>query len=211
VARGATSSKPFRPGTTGWTASDLDDPRSEGKWLRGSYEIVEGVLTRTPPAYFIGGKFLFNLMFLVRSHQERSGIAGSFSGDVDIIIDEERVAKADAVWMTPQEESRQAHAGRDAGRGDPDRTRILVPPSLVIESISPGHERHDRNVKRKWYAEFGVPNYWLLNAYERSLELLVLEHGGYRVDQSAAGDAEIRPAMFRGLVLPLRQVWGTGA
>ena len=130
---------------------------------------------------------------------------------MDIIIDEERVAKADAVWMTPQDESRQAHAARDAGRGDPDRTRILVPPSLVIESISPGHERHDRNVKRKWYAEFGVPNYWLLNAYERSLELLVLEHGGYRVDQSAAGDAEIRPAMFLGLVLPLRQVWGTGA
>jgi Uma2 family endonuclease len=209
MTRGATSSKPFRPGTTGWTASDLDDPRIEGKWLRGSYEIVEGVLTRMPPAYYIGGKFLFNLMFLVRCHQERNGIAGSFSGEVDIIIDEERVAKADAVWMTPGEESLQADAARDAGRGDPGRTRILVPPSLVIESISPGHERHDRNVKRKWYAEFGVPNYWLLNAYERSLELLVLDGGVYRTNCSGTADAELRPAMFPGLVLPLSKVWGS--
>lgn len=58
MPRGALSSKPFRPGTTGWSASDLDDPRIEGKWLRGSYEIVEGVLTRMPPAYFIGGESL---------------------------------------------------------------------------------------------------------------------------------------------------------
>jgi Uma2 family endonuclease len=208
MARGATSSKPFRPGTTGWTASDLDDPRIEGKWLRGSYEIVEGVLTRMPPAYFIGGESLFNVMFLVRSHQERNGIPGSFSSEVDIIINEERVAKADAVWMTPRERLLQAEASRDVGRPDPDRTRILVPPSLVIESIRPGHERHDRNVKRKWYAEFGVPNYWLLNAYEHSLELLVLDGGAYRADCLGAGEAELRPAMFPGLVLPLARVWG---
>ena len=50
-----TSSKPFEPGTTGWTASDLDDPAIEREWFRGRYEIVEGVLTKMPPAYFTGG------------------------------------------------------------------------------------------------------------------------------------------------------------
>jgi hypothetical protein len=41
--------RPFLPGTTGWTASDLDDPAIERGWIRGSYEIVEGVLTTMPP------------------------------------------------------------------------------------------------------------------------------------------------------------------
>ena len=208
MARGATSSKPFRPGTTGWTASDLDDPRIEEKWLRGSYEIVEGVLTRMPPAYFVGGESLVNLMFAVRVHQKTHGVAGSFSVEVDLIIDEERVAKADAVWMTPQERSRQTDASRTAGRPDPDRTRILVPPSLVVESISPGHERHDKHVKRKWYAEFGVAHYWLLNAYERSLQCLMLEAGAYRIDQDARGDGEVRPGLFPGLIIPLASLWG---
>ena len=207
MARGATSSKRFKVGTTGWTAGDLDDPRIEGKWLRGSYEIVEGVLTRMPPAYFTGGRSLFNLMYLVRDHQERTSLPGSFSVEGDIIITEERVAKADAVWMTPDEEARQAEAARSTGRVDPDRTRILVPPSLIIESVSPGHERHDHHVKRKWYADFGVANYWLMNAYDRTLECLVLEGGQHRTDLSARGDDEVRPSMFAGLIIPLAKVW----
>jgi hypothetical protein len=40
----------FRLGTTGWTVDDLDDARTERLWLRGRYEIVEGVLTTLPPA-----------------------------------------------------------------------------------------------------------------------------------------------------------------
>jgi Uma2 family endonuclease len=174
MSRGVTSSKPFKPGTTGWTASDLDDPRIEGKWLRGSYEIVQGVLTRMPP---------------------------------DLVIDEMRVAKADAVWMTPDEQARQADAARRAGRQDPTRARILVPPSIVIESLGPGHERHDRDVKRKWYAEFGVSHYWLLDAYERTLELLVLRAGAYEVAATARDDGEVLPPSFPGLAIPLGQVW----
>lgn len=42
---GSKADKPFEPGTTGWTAADLDDPRIEREWFRGRYEIVEGVLT----------------------------------------------------------------------------------------------------------------------------------------------------------------------
>ena len=45
-----TTSRKFRPGTTGWTAGDLDDPAIEATWERGRYEIVEGVLTKLPPA-----------------------------------------------------------------------------------------------------------------------------------------------------------------
>lgn len=49
-----TSSRPFEPGTTGWTVHDLDDPEIERQWFEGRYEIVEGVLTKMPPAYFTG-------------------------------------------------------------------------------------------------------------------------------------------------------------
>ena len=94
-----------------------------------------------------------------------------------------------------------------SGPRDPERTRILVPPTLVIESLSPGHEAHDRRTKRKWYAEFGVPNYWLFDPFARSMECLMLESGTYRVDRHARGDDELRPSLFPGLVVPLGEVW----
>ena len=211
----ATTSRPFKPGTTGWRASDLDDPEVEAFWFDGRYEIVEGVLTEMPPAYFSGGKRLFALQHRIASHQQAAGIAGAFGNEVDVIIDEYRVIRADAVWMTPQDEARQAEAVATAappsnrpGPRDPERTRVLVAPTLIIESVSPGHEAHDRRTKRKWYAEFGVPNYWLFDPFAHSLETLALEGVSYRVEQSLVGDAEFRPSLFPGLVLPLAEVWG---
>jgi Uma2 family endonuclease len=136
------------------------------------------------------------------------GPHGSFSIEVDIVVDETRVAVADAVFLSKQERIRQNDASKRAGKIDATRTRILVPPTLIIESVSPGHESHDRLTKRRWYAEFGVPNYWILDAYQRSLECLILDAGVYKVDQSGSNDAELRPSAFSDLVLRLHDLWG---
>lgn len=201
----ATSSRPFIPGTTGWTARDLDDPQIAGHWARGNYEIIEGVLTQMPPAYFIGGESLFRLMQIIAAHVGKG--AGSFATEVDIVIAEARVVCADSAFLTAADKARQAQATRTAGRADPARTRILIPPTLVIESVSTDHEFHDRTTKRRWYAEFGIPNYWILDAFNRSLQCLILEAGGYRDDVAGRNDQELRPALFSGLIIPLKELW----
>ena len=81
---------------------------------------------------------------------------------------------------------------------------------LVIESVSPGHESHDQETKRNWYAEFGVQNYWLLSVFDRSLQCLFLEDGDYAVDCTGTGDAVLTPKLFPGLRLPLAEVWPEG-
>jgi Uma2 family endonuclease len=202
------TSKAFEPGTTGWTASDLEDPTIEREWFRGRYEIVEGVLTKMPPAYFVGGESLQNLLFLLHKHFHEHGLRGSFATEVDMVIDEARVAVADAVFLTAAERVRQDEASRLAGKIDSRRARILVPPTLIVESISPAHELHDYRTKRRWYGEFGVPNYWILDAFEKSLTCLVLERDGYRQDQKASVTGTIAPSAFPGLTIELPRIWG---
>src|SRR5882757_6669745 len=97
-----TESRPFEPGTTGWTASDLDAPEIERQWFDGRYEIVEGVLTKMAPAYFAGGKTLQRVIFRVTTHIGEQ--AGSFGTEVEIVIDEDRVVRTDAAFLTPSEE-----------------------------------------------------------------------------------------------------------
>ena len=142
-------SKPFRPGTTGWTASDLDDPRIEAKWEWGRYEIINGVLTRMPAAYFIGGEMLANLIGEFRQQLKLHKIPGSFSIEADMIIDEQRVVKGDSCFMTPEDKKKQRVAAKKQGKPDPDRARVYVPPTIIIESISPGHQAHDRHGDRQ--------------------------------------------------------------
>ena len=203
----AASSRPFVPGTTGWTARDLEDPAIEDQWFQGRYEIIDGVLTTMPPAYFHGNRSLQQLVFILKTSLTARGLPNDFSTEVDLIIDEDRVVVADAVWLTPEDQRLQDEAARRAGKADPKRTRVLVPPTLVIESVSPGHERHDERTKRRWYAEFGVPNYWILDGFARSVKCLVREGSEYRVDAEGRDSADLRPSLFAGLNIPLAQLW----
>src|SRR4051812_9087059 len=92
----------FEPGTTGWTVDDLDDPRLDNLWEAGAYEIVEGVLTKMPPAYFDGAAALQRLVILVDSHLNRSGIIVQCASEVDLILGHQRLARPDAVFVTPE-------------------------------------------------------------------------------------------------------------
>lgn len=202
-----TDSRPFLPGTTGWTADDLADPEIERQWVAGRYEIVEGVLAQMPPALFAGGAALFRLMHLVQQHLDQAHVPGEFSVEVDLVLRRSRIVVADAVFMTADDDRRQAAAARAVTTPPHGQARIVVAPTLVIESISIGHAEHDRDTKRGWYAQAGIPNYWLLDAAEKSLECLLLAEGAYRIDVSGRGDDELRPTLFPGLVISLARVW----
>jgi Uma2 family endonuclease len=202
------SHREFIPGTTGWSVDDLDDPEIEKLWFQGRYEIVEGVLTVMPAAYFDGGVALQNLLHLLRLHTDTHRLGSQVATEVDLILNKRRLPVVDAILLSPEDREKQKQAHSQTGRRKSLKYgRILVPPTLVIESISFGHESHDRETKRQWYAEAKIPNYWLLDAQQRSLECLVLDGSEYRVDQSGRDDVEIRPSMFPGLVIPLSKLW----
>ena len=205
-----TERRRFTAGTTGWTASDLDDPRIEALWEKGHYEIVEGVLTRMPPAYYDSSIALGRLIEIVLPALRASDPKAIIPTEVDLIVGELRVPKVDALYLSPSERERQKQLNKLHGRGTRARLRygrILVAPTLVIESLSRGHEDHDRVTKRGWYAQMKVPNYWLLNYFEQSLECLVLEGTNYRVEALGRGELEVRPRFLPSLVIPLANLW----
>jgi Uma2 family endonuclease len=202
-----TTVREFEPGTTGWTAADLDDPAIEAAWEAGAYEIVEGVLTKMAPAYFDSTVPLGRLIYTVKRHLEQENLPGDFGPETDYIIGPNRVARVDAVFVTPDDIRRQEDANARAGRRRAKYGRLRIRPTLIIESISQGHESHDRELKRTWYAEAGVPNYWLFDAFDRSIEALVLDGKDYRTDCIARHEEEFRPSLFRGLVVQLKSIW----
>lgn len=202
-----TSPRPFQVGTLGWTAADLDHPAIARQWELGRYEIVEGVLTDMAAAFFKHGNVFLRLYSQIERQFEDLGILGDFATELDIIIDEQRVVRADAAFMTPQDQAAQIRAVAEHGRIDPTRSRIYVPPTLVIESVSPDHERHDRVTKRRWYAEFGVPNYWIIDAYRKTLDCLRLSEGEYEIDAAGENRDVLNPKTFSGISLVLERLW----
>ncbi len=198
----------FAPGTTGWTAADLNDPAIDAQWDAGRYEIIEGALVTMPAAYYDAARAFRRLLRTIERRLEDTGAPGELAGETDLVISDTRVVRADAVFMRPEDEQRQRQADPQwRGRSDLTFGRLVVPPWLIIESISIGHEAHDRVVKRRWYAEFGIPHYWVFDSFVRRLECLVLDGAVYRTDAIASGAEENRPAAFPGLVIRLGRIW----
>ena len=139
----------FAPGTPGWSAEDLPNPEVERLWELGSYEIVEGVLTIVPPAQFASSSSLLNLLFIVTRFMEESGIEGQFGIEADYIISGQRVARTDALLLMKADFPRHRRTSQSSKRYKRKTRigRITQPPTLIVELISLGHERHDRVVQ----------------------------------------------------------------
>lgn len=199
--------RPFTPGTTGWSVADLGDPEIGQLWEQGRFEIIEGVLTTVPPAYFDGTSARQRLLFQIMTHLHQQRDKGLVATDAHVVLSSSRVVRVDAVYMTADECRRQKEVNAKEGNVELPYGRLLIPPTLVIESLSIGHESHDEKTKRRWYAEFGIPNYWLFNPYRRTLRCLTLRGEEYVTDCEGKDDAELRPRLLPGLTLKLGDVW----
>jgi Uma2 family endonuclease len=195
------------PGSTGWSVRDLDDPKIQAEWEAGNFQIIEGVLAIMPPAYWDNSVALQRVVRAVQGHLEGKGLPSDFGFEVDVVVGEIRVPKADAVYLSRADMAKQARAKNPRTPKRLKYGRVCVPPTLVIENVSKGHESEDRVVKRAYYAEASIPNYWILDVYQRSLECLVLKRGKYVIDQVGRGKAAVTPACFQGLSIDLSKVW----
>ncbi len=79
---------------------------------------------------------------------------------------------------------------------------------LVVEVISPSSRGYDRVTKLRWYAQLGLPEYWIIDPEGRTLERLVLHDGSYVIAASLEGEETFRPESFEGLEISLARLWG---
>jgi Uma2 family endonuclease len=93
----------------------------------------------------------------------------------------------------------------------PDQKQGLVRgrADLVVEIVSPSSRRYDRVKKLNWYAQLGVPEYWIVDPEARTLERLVLRpsDGVYVIAASLEGEESFRPESFEGLEISLAKLF----
>lgn len=163
-------------------------------------ELVDGELVEeeSPSAHHeaIAGWLLSVLCPWAHS---RGGVA--FGSELKLALGARRGRKCDVSAYLPD----RPLPGRNLGA-----TRR--PPTLVIEVVSPRPRDVRRDVvdKKKDYAAFRVPYYWLVDPQARTLEVLELgADGRYTVALSAAEGAHAVPGC-EGLVVDLDELWAAG-
>jgi Uma2 family endonuclease len=124
------------------TVADLDLTPDDGC----RYELDDGVLVVTPPPAFGHQIVLHRLGVILEAACPADYLVAPGPGvqisDVNYRIPDLVVVRADSVTFA-----------------DKNLTR---PPVLAVEVASPSTALYDRNRKKAVYAEYGIPNYWIV-------------------------------------------------
>jgi Uma2 family endonuclease len=160
-------------------------------------ELVDGVLVEDELTDFVHDAVVaFFIAYLRDWARPRGGLVAA--SDVKYAVTESRGRKADVSLYLPG-------APRPPGRGPVD-----VPPSIIVEVVSPRPRdaRRDRVEKFDEYATFGVHYYWIVDPQLRSLEIYERAADGRyaRTTSATSGRIDAIPAC-PGLSLDLDALW----
>jgi Uma2 family endonuclease len=175
------------------TYEDLQYTPADGK----RYELVEGELFVGAAPIPLHQRIILRLSAPLSLHVRERRLGEVFVAPCDIVFAPSTVLEPDIFFVST---ARSHIVGEKYLTG---------PPDLVVEVLSEGSARLDRHIKFKQYALYGVPDYWLIDPYGRTLQIFRL-HG----DERQYGPAQLlgftdtlTSPLFPGFSLPLASLW----
>jgi Uma2 family endonuclease len=161
------------PARRGWSYADFARLPDDGN----RYEVIDGELFVTPSPHPVHTRIAFKLAALLESFVEEHDLGWVSPAPVDVLLGVGDYVQPDLVFVS------RDRAGDSTDRG------IEAPPALVVEVLSPSTAFRDRGLKRERYIRFGVPEYWIIDAATRRVEI-------YRLVDDPDGPASIATESF---------------
>lgn len=147
-----------------WTYDDYAALPDDGK----RYEVVNGVLYMSPSPNGGHQDAILEIASYLRMHVKLAGLGLVRVAPFDVRLSPRDVFQPDILVVL------NAHLDRVKNN------YVLGAPDLVVEVVSPSTGGFDRREKQDAYTHAGVPEYWIVDANARTVEVLTLEREKYR-------------------------------
>jgi Uma2 family endonuclease len=147
-----------------WTYDDLIAMREypDGK----KYEIFDGELVVSSAPNLWHQEVSKRIFRVLDAELEGKRLAKVYYAPLDVILSPTKVVQPDILVV------------RWDRRSIFERRGVSAAPDLVVEVVSPSNAKHDRVRKRRFYARNQVPEYWIVEPEDKTIEVLALIDGG---------------------------------
>ena len=185
--------------STKFTYEDLQHFPSNGN----RYEIVEGDLFVSPAPIPLHQTIVGNLYAELRQHIRKHRLGVVFVAPCDVVLASSTVLEPDIFFVSA------------ARRHIIGEKNLSGPPDLVVEVLSESSGRMDRDIKFRQYALHGVPEYWLVDPYGRTVQIFREDTEGvkrneYQIAGVLGVDDRLTTPLLPGLSLPVGALWDMG-
>jgi Uma2 family endonuclease len=143
------------------------------------YELYDGEAIVVPSPFARHQRVASNILDLLRDYADETG-GLTLPAPLDIVFSEHNVVQPDVVFFSGE----RRHLVKDW-----EVTRSA--PDLAVEVLSESTESRDRGRKMELLARYGVPEYWIVEPAENTIEVYVLAGAAYQLRIAAARDETI--------------------
>lgn len=157
-------------------------------------ELIEGEIYMSPSPKEKHQRLVLNLASALKAFAEARGLGRIYVSPFDVHLPSGDIVQPDVIFVSRS----RLDIIRDWIRGVPD---------LLIEAVSPDNPERDRAVKRDLYARNGVPEYWIVDPEERSVEILRLRGAAYEARGFFEEADTLTSPTMAGLSLPIRPLF----
>ena len=133
------------------------------------YELLDGELILCPSPHTAHQRTSRDTFLPLMTFVEGNELGEAFHAPCDVVLDDFNVVQPDILFVSNE----RAHIVTDLN--------IQGAPDLVIEILSPSTAQRDKTQKRDLYARHDVKEYWQSDTDAKSVLVLTLENGEYRV------------------------------
>jgi Uma2 family endonuclease len=148
------------------------------------FQILEGRLCMAPAPYSDHQRVSRELEYLLLNHVKKHRLGEVFYAPFDVILDNQNVVQPDLLYVAAE------HTLNIRQRG------LFGCPDIVVEIVSPSSVQVDRRDKMSLYARFGVPEYWLVDPANRTIEVFTWADGGYQPFSFAAETGVVKSKLL---------------
>jgi Uma2 family endonuclease len=158
-------------------------------------ELYDGEVWVMPAPTFVHQDVATNTVLAFREYAVRSGGVAVIA-PFDIVFSQRDVAQPDVVYFRP------------------DRKHLIKPrvatryrPDIAVEVLSPTTKSNDLGRKLRMFARYEVPEYWILDTDQRTIDVRTLRGSFYQVTATASGDDVVTSPLLPDLSFPLSRLF----
>ncbi len=160
------------------------------------YELIGGEIVKKAAPSPRHQRVVRALFLWLEKHAAQNAQGEVFFAPLDVFLDTHNAPQPDLLFVSA---ARSGIVTADGIQGAPD---------LVVEVISPSSIVRDRVDKTKLYACFGVPECWLVDPNNESVEVYRYAEGAYELGAFAAEAGTVTSGVLPSLVLDVANLFG---
>jgi Uma2 family endonuclease len=159
------------------------------------YELINGDLVKKSAPSPQHQTVVVNLLFAIKSFINEKNKGRVFVATIDVFLDDYNVPQPDLIFIS------------EAKKGIITQDGIMGVPDLVVEVISPSSWRRDRFEKMKLYKKYEIPEFWLIDPQNKSVEVFTYTDNDFDVFSLGVETDEVQSKILEGFTIKVKTIF----